>query len=65
MSEFTALLYGNNTPMDIAEKAAIRALIEVDLTGNTDFCKDYSIENSIAGFPMANASFCIGLNERQ
>ena len=54
MSEFSKLLFGNDTPMDAAERAAIRRLIEMDLSKETEFDEEYSRENSIAGFPATS-----------
>ena len=65
MSEFTTLLFGHNTPMDVAEKAAMRKLMEMDLARETEWENDYSRENSIAGFPGVNSSFCLGVNKKQ
>ena len=64
MSEFQKL-FRWATPMDVAEAAAMRKLIEMDINKETEFHDDYTIDNSIAGFPATKPSFCIGLSERQ
>lgn len=51
--------------MDIAERAAMRKLIEMDLDGETEFNEDYSIKSSVTGFPATPSSFVIGLSKRQ
>ncbi len=65
MNTLKELLFGGKeTPMDVAEKSAMKKLIEMDLSKETEFHNDYSIELSPSGFPPIDNSFVIGLHKK-
>ena len=50
MTKLEKFLRGDDTPMDAAERAAIRKLIEVDCSGGIEF-DSYNPSISPSGFP--------------
>jgi hypothetical protein len=63
MTKLGQLLWNNDTPMDAAERAAIRKLVEIDCDGGTEF-DPYNPNISPSGFPIIDPSLMAGSKQK-